>query len=364
MSFEHRASSTDRRNLRDFTEAIARFEDADELMAFATRGLHRMLGGDFTAWNEFEVGPFRPSRFFLVPAVGDVAFSLTEPLMACLPDHPSFPAFETGRWIAPIFHLSDHMPFSRFRETGLFREVYRHLESRFQIILGMPAPPGILRIITINRWHSDFGSRERALLAQVESPLAQAVRRTHLGYDFEYQLRAHMTAGHTGATLRLDPSLNLLEASPEALRTLQAYSESNGASDSGLPASLVTWIENELTADPVEKDERLWRQRGISQTVMTRGRDHLVVSLDRAGDEIRLHLRVSNSLRARVHPAWETLTPRKEEILRWVAEGKTNDEIALILGISAKGVEKHLSDLCRVFGVNNRIGLVREFFCR
>lgn len=59
---------------------------------------------------------------------------------------------------------------------------------------------------------------------------------------------------------------------------------------------------------------------------------------------------------------WDRLTPRKREILRWVVEGKTNDEVAVILEISAKAVEKHVAELCRLSEVNNRMGLAREYY--
>ncbi len=49
------------------------------------------------------------------------------------------------------------------------------------------------------------------------------------------------------------------------------------------------------------------------------------------------------------------LSRREEEILRWVGEGKTNDEIATILGISNRTVEKHLENIFEKLGVHNRL---------
>lgn len=36
------------------------------------------------------------------------------------------------------------------------------------------------------------------------------------------------------------------------------------------------------------------------------------------------------------------LTPREAEVLSWVAQGKTNREVGMILGSSARTVQKHL----------------------
>lgn len=48
------------------------------------------------------------------------------------------------------------------------------------------------------------------------------------------------------------------------------------------------------------------------------------------------------------------LTPRVAEVLLWVAQGKTNPEIAAILGISESTVKKHVMELMEVLGVETR----------
>lgn len=45
---------------------------------------------------------------------------------------------------------------------------------------------------------------------------------------------------------------------------------------------------------------------------------------------------------------------REREILHWVREGKSNDEIGQILGISGLTVKNHLQRLYRLLGVSNR----------
>jgi DNA-binding NarL/FixJ family response regulator len=48
------------------------------------------------------------------------------------------------------------------------------------------------------------------------------------------------------------------------------------------------------------------------------------------------------------------LTPREAEVLFWVARGKTNDEIATVLGIGLTTVKKHLESTFMKLGVENR----------
>lgn len=58
-------------------------------------------------------------------------------------------------------------------------------------------------------------------------------------------------------------------------------------------------------------------------------------------------------------PSMEGLTPRQREIVSLVAEGRSNREIGLALGISARTVERHLSAIFAATGVSRRAAAVR-----
>jgi DNA-binding CsgD family transcriptional regulator len=48
------------------------------------------------------------------------------------------------------------------------------------------------------------------------------------------------------------------------------------------------------------------------------------------------------------------LTPREYDVARWLAAGKTNAEIASILGARARTIEKHVERVLGKLGVENR----------
>ncbi len=48
------------------------------------------------------------------------------------------------------------------------------------------------------------------------------------------------------------------------------------------------------------------------------------------------------------------LTDRESEVLHWIANGKTNREIAEILEMSPRTVNKHLEQIFPKLGVENR----------
>jgi DNA-binding CsgD family transcriptional regulator len=48
------------------------------------------------------------------------------------------------------------------------------------------------------------------------------------------------------------------------------------------------------------------------------------------------------------------LSEREAEVLLWVAQGKTNGEIGLILGAAEKTIKKHMGHIFEKLGVENR----------
>ncbi len=55
----------------------------------------------------------------------------------------------------------------------------------------------------------------------------------------------------------------------------------------------------------------------------------------------------------------DLLTPREEEIVKHVAEARTNDEIAELLHISKKTVERHRANVLEKLGMRDRVELTR-----
>ena len=48
------------------------------------------------------------------------------------------------------------------------------------------------------------------------------------------------------------------------------------------------------------------------------------------------------------------LTSRENEVLSWLSKGKTNRDIAQILGLSPRTIDKHLEQIYAKLGVENR----------
>lgn len=63
----------------------------------------------------------------------------------------------------------------------------------------------------------------------------------------------------------------------------------------------------------------------------------------------------------RGHRVSDRLTKREQEVLSWVALGKTNAEVAQILWLAPSTVRKHLENVYAKLGVGTRTGAVARF---
>jgi DNA-binding CsgD family transcriptional regulator len=114
----------------------------------------------------------------------------------------------------------------------------------------------------------------------------------------------------------------------------------------------------QLYLDPRRTDARLEFDRFESDFGE---RDRKV--LDLLLPHLRQLLRAATRRPAAQGPAAE-LTSREREIIARVAEGRTNHEIALLLGISSHTVRKHLENAYEKLGTHTRTGAVAAVFGR
>ena len=111
-----------------------------------------------------------------------------------------------------------------------------------------------------------------------------------------------------------------------------------------------------LYLDPRRTDARLEFDRADSDFSE---RDRKV--LDLLLPHFRQHLRAAMRRPATPGPAIE-LTPREREVIAHVAEGRTNNEIGRLLGISSHTVRKHLENAYEKLGTHTRTGAVAAVF--
>lgn len=171
------------------------------------------------------------------------------------------------------------------------------------------------------------------LLARIRTHIANAT--------LIRQARRALDIGAKGVAA-LAPDGRVVWASPRAQDLLEG-----GIAREAL-AELIAWFARAAQM-PVSKATRLTVPVGAGGGVVlgSMGREAqgllLVQVCDANGDTPAFVLQQELSL-----------TPRESEVLAWLAEGKSNRDIAEILGLSARTVTKHMEQILQKLGVENR----------
>lgn len=138
--------------------------------------------------------------------------------------------------------------------------------------------------------------------------------------------------------LAADPDGRLRWATPQAARLLAGCG-------GGLPEPVRRWLRSG-PAQPLEVEN---------------GEETLVFSPIGRGGAAEILLRIARRRGARPEAALRDglgVTPREAEVLFWLARGKSNRDIAAILSLSPRTVNKHLEQIYAKLGVENRASAV------
>ncbi|WP_339035899.1 response regulator [Bradyrhizobium symbiodeficiens] len=143
----------------------------------------------------------------------------------------------------------------------------------------------------------------------------------------------------------VDRQGNLLWATPQAQKLLSDHHGAQ-ADDFVLPPSLLQWLDQA-------------KAKGSSKSQAVSLPDNPQLRLYYMGETApnEFLLRLSRESGTALPPEFTSelgLTTREGEVLAWLSKGKTNRDIAQILGLSPRTVDKHLEQIYAKLGVENR----------
>jgi DNA-binding CsgD family transcriptional regulator len=253
----------------------------------------------------------------------------------------------------PTQRISDCMSVAVFRNSALHADYYRRIGINYVMALPLRIDDTNVISVVFNRSHRDFKGRERAVVDAIRQPLAAIYRNlvacenAGIGLTCISQLAAdggwHM--------MRVTLAGQVLDAAPAALRLLGLFFPSHVTAH-GLPAPLLAWFARSrnwglerLAIDPGQPFTL--SHLGMALTV------HFVPDRERPSSGYLLMRRHRVDIGAD-HLADLPVTAREREVLALVAAGKTNGEIATVLAISARTVQKHLEHVFQKLGVETR----------
>jgi DNA-binding CsgD family transcriptional regulator len=255
----------------------------------------------------------------------------------------------------PTQRISDCADGAGFRNSALHADYYRRIGINYVMALPLWIDSANVISVVFNRSRCDFRNAERAVLDAVRQPLASIYRNLVACEEAGVGLKRMRDLATDGGwqMMRVSTSGRILEAPADALSLLKRFfPEGAPGRESRLPAMLSEWFSA----------SRNW---GLERPALTAGREfttsrfgakltvHFVGDPEDASAGFLLMKSERTALSAR-QLAQLSLTEREREILALVAAGKTNAEIAIVLAISARTVQKHLEHIFQKLGVETR----------
>ncbi len=170
--------------------------------------------------------------------------------------------------------------------------------------------------------------------------------RVHLANARTTQSARHAldTAGRT--LLATDRDGEILWCTPQAVKLIEEVLP--GWDGAALPEPLRSWLRGVAKAQGTVP---------APPTIAIDAARRLIFSLLSATSESEILFRISidgTDAQAAVLRRQYSVTGREAEVLLWVAQGKSNRDIAEILGLSPRTVNKHLETIYQKLGVENR----------
>ena len=212
--------------------------------------------------------------------------------------------------------------------------------------------PRLINHVALNHKGKDFPGGNQLLVKLLSPHVIQSYRNaqtvTHMQQKMTLVDRA-LDRLHLGIIV-LTPDRKVRLATESAVKQVTNYLGHGSLRGNRLPESLWRWIKQQEVA-PRGKDDVLLRR---SPLVLEREGKRLVIRLVSDLDQSLLLLEEHPTTMQLQSLVPFGLSPREAQVLDWVAQGKTNKEIGVILELSPRTVQKHLEHIYRKIYVESR----------
>ena len=272
-------------------------------------------------------------------------------------DHPFVAQCSRSRSVR-AWRLSELDGHAKFTQSELHAKVYRFLGIEHQLLMLVASPDAHWRAVVLNRRERDFSGEERLALESLWPHILLAERRLRR-HEAPRAVAPEDRRGEPGTgVIVITGSGAVIVCSEQARLWLAEYFDAVFfARGVTLPQAVRGWIAERLDRERLGRRLRVVRRDPL---IVARGDCSLVIELivDHGKDQHLVTLE-EVALNAPA-PTLEALglTPREAEVLSWVAQGKTNREVGMILGSSGRTVQKHLEHIFEKIGVESRTAAI------
>jgi DNA-binding CsgD family transcriptional regulator len=288
----------------------------------------------------------------LAENVGPELHKLWPTLVALRHDNPAI-SHHMSYPDGPPLMIEDLLPMSEWKRTAVFNEFYAKLEMRARLSLACHFRARTSRGVVAHRPQGTFSERDRSVPNLLGFHISQACANAKVRPPPAFpSIMGALESLVGGSIIALDAAGKVQFCSNLAQQYLESFFAKERPFHHGIPLTVKAWALQELTR--FETDEfavcppRQFVARVAERTL------HIRMANTREGDGCVLLLRSEDPAVELAKLSYFGLSARSTEVLYWLAKGKTNKEIAIILGMATETVKMHLKDIYLRLHIENR----------
>lgn len=343
---EGRLDQQDLEALNGALPELYRLRDVTELMPVMLEIAGCLIPTSLSTYNEFNietgalVAAYRPAEM-QAPME-----ALMPQMSAAIGENPLFRNYLLTGDGDPRF-ISDFLTAEEWR-TNKFRLASASMGVGDTLTFSLTDTKPFWIFLALSRPQRDFTPRDRAMAGLLRTHFSAAYANA-LAYT-QSQAKAmvfdQMIDSSLYGLILLDQSNQILHISPAANDLMRRYFPLQDGWQVQLPAPLQNWIKELDVSSSVT----------LSPLILVHDEKRLVIRaslLEKNRRTLLLRETAPTSGPDRLESLG--LSKREAEVLYWIAEGKGNSEVAVILGVSKRTIEKHLESVYKKLHVENRM---------
>ena len=258
------------------------------------------------------------------------------------PFTPYFLATLDPRWKK----VTDFIPFDEFQKTEIYRLALSPIGIKHQLFCFLGVFNGTLHAFVTNRADKEFTERDREVLNLIHPHLLNSFINACAYSNAQNSIQQMRAAMETapGAFGYFNQQGQLVWLQKRAEEWLKAFFSNETWVDEKVPHTVRQMINR--SAQENNSPQQIEKNNTTERLTICLGASPVggwVIRLERFPLIPPSHFR-----------PLPQLSDRKNEVLKWMVEGKRNAEIATILNLSTRTVENHVQEILRELMVENR----------
>jgi DNA-binding CsgD family transcriptional regulator len=339
--------SKDAEKILESVHELYRVTDLVELPQTIVGVLAKLVPSDAAAFNVIHADQ-RVEIVHNAPSLAGEVARRSWALEQFIDQHPLENFFKKTMRTEPV-RISDFLCRKKFHDLPLYQEFYKHLGVEYQISVFLQQIDEFRIGIGVQRQDADFTDRDKEIIGHLARHIFQAYKNARAFTEVSHHVdQVHKAmATHQQGLIILNRMGKIESMHPWCEQRLAFYSPNTPRSTKNLPPTVQLWLTQLLQKSGGGPALR-------KPLVLRRDEGRLVIRMAEDGDTLMLLLTEDSLTTSTRYLLSLGLTKREAQVLVWIANAKSNAEIAIILGTSYRTIDKHAENIFRKLAVESR----------